>query len=87
MGANAVHSVSGPHDQYLYDRLDERGLMAWIDLPLMRSPYLGDVFYFPTERFRANGREQLREIVAQNFNHPSVVMWGIFRSSGSAATT
>ena len=78
VGANAVHSVSGPHDQYLYDRLDERGLMAWIDLPLMRSPYLGDVFYFPTERFRANGREQLREIVAQNFNHPSVVMWGIF---------
>ena len=78
VGANAVHSVSGSHDQYLYDRLDERGLMAWIDLPLMRSPYLGDVFYFPTERFRANGREQLREIVAQNFNHPSVVMWGIF---------
>ena len=78
VGANAVHSVSGPHDQYLYDRLDERGLMAWIDLPLMRSPYLGDVFYFPTERFRTNGREQLREIVAQNFNHPSVVMWGIF---------
>ena len=78
VGANAVHSVSGPHDQYLYDRLDEQGLMAWIDLPLMRSPYLGDVFYFPTERFRANGRDQLREIVAQNFNHPSVVMWGIF---------
>lgn len=78
VGANAVHSVSGPHDQYLYDRLDEQGLMAWIDLPLMRSPYLGDVFYFPTERFRANGREQLREIVAQNFNHPSVAMWGIF---------
>lgn len=51
VGANAVHSVSGPHDQYLYDRLDERGLMAWIDLPLMRSPYLGDVFYFPTGAF------------------------------------
>jgi len=78
VGANAVRSVSGPHDQYLYDRLDEQGLMAWIDLPLLRSPYLGDVFYFPTERFRANGREQLREIVAQNFNHPSVAMWGIF---------
>ncbi len=78
VGANAVHSVSGPHDRYLYDRLDEAGLMAWIDLPLMRSPYLGDVFYFPTERLRANGHEQLREIVAQNFNHPSVVMWGIF---------
>ena len=78
VGANAVHSVSGPHDRYLYDRLDETGLLAWIDLPLMRSPYLGDVFYFPTERFRANGHDQLDEIVAQHYNHPSVVLWGIF---------
>jgi len=78
VGANAIHSVSGPHAQYLYDRCDREGIMAWIDLPLTRSPYLGDVSYFPTERFRRNGEEQLAEIVAQNFNHPSVVMWGIF---------
>lgn len=78
VGANAVHSMSGPHDAYLYDRLDEAGIVAWIDLPLTRSPYLGDIFYFPTDRFRLNGREQAREIIAQNFNHPSVVMWGIF---------
>ena len=76
--ATHAQGEGGASAPLVYDRLDERGLMAWIDLPLMRSPYLGDVFYFPTERFRANGREQLREIVAQNFNHPSVVMWGIF---------
>jgi beta-galactosidase len=78
LGANAVRSVTGPHAQQLYDACDERGLLAWIDMPLSRSPYLSDIFYFPTEAYRENGRTQLNEIVAQNYNHPSVVMWGIF---------
>lgn len=34
--------------------------------------------YFATPLFEENGIEQLREIVAQNINHPSVLMWGLF---------
>lgn len=78
VGANALRSVSGPHAQYLYERCDREGVLAWIDFPLVHSAYLGDVFYFPTDRFRANGEQQLREILTQHYNHPSVVMWGVF---------
>ncbi len=78
LGANALRSAIVPHDRALYDLCDERGVMVWIDTPFSRSPYLSDISYFPTERFRENGMQQLREIVYQNYNHPSVVMWGLF---------
>lgn len=80
VGANALRSPSGPHAQYLYDLCDESGMLAWIDLPFTRAPFLSDIAYYSTERFRENGRQQLSEIIAQNCNHPSVVMWGLFSS-------
>lgn len=78
MGANALRSAVMPHAQYLYDRCDEQGMLVWVDAPLHRSSFLGDVSYFATPAFEQNGLDQLQEIVAQNINHPSVVMWGIF---------
>ena len=78
LGANALRSSVMPHAQYLYDRCDEQGLLVWVDSPLHRSSFLGDVAYFATPQFEQNGIQQLQEIIAQNYNHPSVVMWGIF---------
>ena len=79
MGANAVRSLSGPHDAYLYDRCDREGMLVWIDMPLSCSSInFSDIYYYPTAAFKANGLEQLTEIVSQNYNHPSVVMWGLF---------
>jgi beta-galactosidase len=78
IGANAIRSTTAPHAQYLYDRCDEMGMLAWIDMPFTRAPYLSDVFYYATNSFRDNGLQQLREIILQNYNHPSIVMWGIY---------
>lgn len=79
MGANALRSLSGPHDDGLYQMCDREGMLVWVDMPLTRAPYsFTDVDYFPTTSFCDNGVEQLREIIAQNYNHPSVVMWGLF---------
>lgn len=78
LGANAVRSSTAPHAQYFYDKCDEQGLLVWIDTPFTRAPFLSDISYTDTERFRNNGIEQLKEIIVQNYNHPSVVMWGIF---------
>lgn len=78
LGANALRSAVMPHAQYLYDRCDELGMLVWVDTPLHRSSFLGDVAYYAMPSFEQNGMEQLQEIVAQNINHPSVVMWGIF---------
>ncbi len=78
MGANAVRSVTGPHAQHLYNECDRLGMVAWVDFPFVRAPFLSDIPYYSTSRFEENGLQQLREIVLQNINHPSVAMWGVF---------
>ena len=78
MGANAIRSVMGPHSQHLYKECDRLGMVAWVDLPFARAPFLSDIPYYSTPQFEANGLEQMREIVLQNINHPSVAMWGVF---------
>ena len=79
MGANAIRSLYGPHAQSVYERCDREGMLAWVDMPFGRSPLsFTDICYYPSQPFRDNGFKQLEEIVAQNMNHPSVVMWGLF---------
>ena len=78
MGANAVRSVAGPHAQHLYNECDRLGMVAWVDFPFARAPFLSDIPYYSTPRFEMNGVQQLPEIVLQNINHPSVAMWGVF---------
>lgn len=77
LGVNALRSAVMPHSPYLYDRCDERGLLVWIDIPFHRT-FMSDIAYLPTPEFEENGIQQLSEIIAQNINHPSVIMWGIF---------
>jgi beta-galactosidase len=78
MGANALRSITGPHSQHLYNECDRLGMVAWVDFPFVRAPFLSDIPYYSTARFEENGLRQLHEIVLQNINHPSVAMWGIF---------
>ena len=78
LGANAVRSEGGPHAQHLYDRCDEEGIVAWVDMPLTQTAYLSDLGYFDSPAFRQNGLQQLHEIILQNINHPSIAMWGLF---------
>lgn len=78
MGANAVRSVTGPHAQHFYNECDRLGMVVWVDFPFTRAPFLSDIPYYSTPRFEENGLQQMREIVLQNINHPSVAMWGVF---------
>jgi beta-galactosidase len=78
LGATAIRSAMQPHPQHLYNLCDERGMLAWIDIPMHRAPFIGDVAFYATTAFEHNAREQLREIIIQNMNHPSVILWGIF---------
>ena len=79
LGANALRSLSGPHDRHLYDECDRRGIITWVDMPFTRSTMgFSDICYYGSEAFQHNGMEQLKEVVYQNYNHPSIAMWGIF---------
>ena len=79
LGANALRSLSGPHKSHLYNECDRRGIIAWVDIPFTRSTMgFSDICYYGSEAFQHNAMEQLKEVVYQNYNHPSVAMWGIF---------
>lgn len=78
IGANTIRMVTQPASAQYFDECDRRGITVWCDIPLVNSAFLADVPYTSSPSLAENGREQLREIIAQNYNHPSVVMWGIF---------
>ena len=70
MGSTGVRLVHFQHPQATYDEADRLGLVASTEIGLNGEAA-------DTPEFRANAAEQLRELIAQNYNHPSVVMWGL----------
>lgn len=78
MGANAVRVQGVAHHPDFYRMCDREGIIVWSDFPLMGEAYLTDKAFINTGAFRANGIEQATDIMRQQFNHPCVVMWGVF---------
>ncbi|PRY25805.1 glycoside hydrolase family 2 protein [Pseudosporangium ferrugineum] len=70
IGATSVRLVHYQHDAYVYDRADADGLLLWTEIPFMHKSSDDPAFI-------AGVRQQLRELVLQNFNHPSVAFWSI----------
>ncbi len=75
MGANAVRLAHYQHDQFAYEETDRRGIMVWAEIPLVNAvSYDGS----PADAaLAANAQSQLRELIKQNYNHPSILMWSI----------
>ncbi|QNA83537.1 glycoside hydrolase family 2 protein [Sphingomonas sp. So64.6b] len=70
MGSTGVRLVHFQHGQEAYDMADRLGLVAWTEVGV--NSKVAD-----TPAFRANAVRQVRELIAQNYNHPSVALWGI----------
>ena len=68
MGATTIRLAHYQHDQYFYDLCDERGLVIWAEIPYISK-------HMPTGR--ENTISQMKELVYQNYNHPSIVVWGL----------
>ena len=68
VGATTIRLAHYQHDQYFYDLCDERGLVIWAEIPYISR-------HMPTGR--ENTVSQMKELVAQNYNHPSIVVWGL----------
>ena len=69
IGANAVRLSHYQHAQKAYDEADERGLLIWAEIPMLKMTEDPALF--------ENAKEQLRELILQNIHHPSVFCWGI----------
>jgi len=68
VGATTIRLAHYQHDQLFYDLCDERGLVIWAEIPYISN-------HMPTGR--QNTISQMKELIVQNYNHPSIVVWGL----------
>ncbi|MCH5315599.1 MAG: glycoside hydrolase family 2 protein [Eubacterium sp.] len=68
MGANTIRLAHYQHSQYFYDLCDEKGLVVWAEIPYI-SKHLPNGF--------DNTKSQMTELICQNYNHPSIIVWGL----------
>ena len=68
IGANTIRLAHYQHDQYFYDLCDEYGFIVWAEIP-----YISE--HMPNGR--DNTISQMKELIIQNYNHPSICVWGI----------
>lgn len=70
VGANTIRLAHYQHSQYFYDLCDEYGMVVWAEIPFISA-------FMKGEAARENTISQMKELVLQNYNHPSIVCWGI----------
>ena len=68
IGANTVRLAHYQHAQEFYDLCDEYGMVVWAEIPYITAHMRGG---------RQNTIDQMRELITQCYNHPSIVCWGL----------
>lgn len=78
MGVNAVRLAHYPQATYFYDLMDKNGIIVWAEIPFVGPGGYNDKGFVDLPAFRANGKEQLKELIRQHYNHLSICVWGLF---------
>lgn len=68
IGATTLRLAHYQHAQEFYDLCDENGLIVWAEIPYI-TMHMKDG--------RANTLSQMEELIVQNYNHPSIICWGL----------
>ena len=79
IGATAIRLSHYQHDEHTYQLADQNGFVLWTEAPIIN-------LVTETPEFYTNSCQQLRELIRQNFNHPSVFCWGLHNEENSSAT-
>ena len=70
LGANTIRLAHYQHSQDFYDACDELGFIIWAEIPFI------SVMNKDPEAHQ-NCITQMKELIIQNYNHPSICFWGI----------
>ncbi len=70
IGANSIRLAHYQHADYFYSLCDQEGFVIWAEIPYISMTS-------KTDHNGTNALEQLEELIIQNFNHSSIIMWGI----------
>jgi beta-galactosidase len=76
MGANFLRTVHYPQHPVVLDTCDELGLLVWEEVPFdgeggLRALYAG------AEDFARTVKQNLREEIRRDRNHPSIILWSM----------
>ena len=69
MGANTIRLAHYQQAQEMYDACDELGMLVWAEIPYFATSWDEDA--------HAAAVTEIKELVAQNYNHPSIFCWGL----------
>ncbi len=78
MGVNAVRLAHYPQATGMYDLMDKNGWIVWAEIPFVGPGGYADKGFVDLQSFKDNGKEQLKELIRQHYNHPSICFWGLF---------
>ncbi|MBQ9172996.1 MAG: hypothetical protein IJ161_04585 [Bacteroidales bacterium] len=71
MGVNSLRLAHYPQAHFMFEEADRRGYVVWEEIPFVGT-------WVSNPAFEDNLELQLREMIAQNFNHPSICFWGLY---------
>ena len=70
VGANTIRLAHYQHSQDFYNACDSIGFAVWAEIPFISV-------FKPGEDAHAHCRREMTELIIQNYNHPSIMFWGI----------
>ncbi|MBB6500705.1 glycoside hydrolase family 2 protein [Pedobacter cryoconitis] len=68
MGATTIRFAHYQQAEYLYSTCDTMGFVIWAEIPFVNTS---------TGEEADNAKQQLMELIKQNYNHPSIYVWGL----------
>ncbi len=74
--------VHWPQDKRVLDYCDRHGILMQSEIPTWGSATFSEMCTEPDADILENGLEQLREMIARDRNHPSLVVWGLCNEIG-----
>lgn len=77
IGANTLRLAHYQHAQEFYDLCDENGIVVWAEIPYI-TMHMKDG--------RENTLQQMKELITQCYNHPSIAVWGLSNEITAAST-
>ena len=70
IGATSIRLAHYQHSQFFYNLCDREGMVVWAEIPFISV-------MSKTELDGINAKQQMIELIRQNYNHPSIMFWGI----------
>ncbi len=78
MGCTGIRLAHYEHAQAFYNLCDKGGLVVWAELCLVNG-------VTDSPEFDENAKQQLRELIKQNYNHPAITMWSLYNELGNGS--